>query len=256
MCEPTEIMPLGPALFAAISVGLRFQARVACPRALEPTASAVTERVLAFPLQSSGFGLTSPSVRTAAEGAMAVPSLPLLTEEEHQKLLSGERLRWQQPPSEGGIGSGFAVCEVRADADEVWRAVSAFDRYSELISTVRTAELYEGAEDDPPAPGTSVCRYSFLVSRIRLKLDVRFTVDNGQRFAMWQLDRQSWVLSDSTGYWHVQQLDDRPEIVRVWFCVTVKLSKRVPGFVVRLVSRLGLDKATRWLKALETSCDI
>ncbi len=236
-----------------IALGLHSTcARVACPRTPAPTSSAVAERVLMFPLQRSGFGLTSPSVTSAIEGGMEVPSLPHLTEDEDQKVRSGERLRWQQPPGAGGIGSGFAVCELRADADDVWDAVSAFDRYNELISTVRTAELYEESEDQPPSPGTSVCRYSFLVSRIRLKLDVRFTVDDAQRFAMWQLDRQSWVLSDSTGYWHVQQFVDRPEVVRVWFCVSVKLSKRVPGLVIRLVSRLGLDKATRWLKTLES----
>ena len=55
----------------------------------------------------------------------------------------------------------------------------------------------------------------------------------------------------SRGYWRVVPCADRPGIVRVWFCVSVQLSKRVPGFVVRLVSRLGLDKATRWLTDLE-----
>ena len=66
-----------------------------------------------------------------------------------------------------------------------------------------------------------------------------------------QLDKPSWVLADSTGYWRVVPCADRPGVVRVWFCVSVRLKARVPGFVIQLVSRLGLAKATRWLADLE-----
>ena len=131
----------------------------------------------------------------------------------------------------------------------MWNAVSDFGRYDELISTVRSVTRYDGPSEVTDTDG----RYTFLVSRIRLRLDVRFTVDEANRFAAWQLDKPSWVLNDSTGYWRVEACADRPDMVRVWFCVRVRLSARVPGFVIRLVSRLGLDKATRWLKDLETA---
>ena len=51
------------------------------------------------------------------------------------------------------------------------------------------------------------------------------------------------MLSDSTGYWHVQPLPGRPGHIRVWFVAAVVLAPFVPNFVVRLVSRLGLQKA-------------
>ena len=51
------------------------------------------------------------------------------------------------------------------------------------------------------------------------------------------------MLSDSTGYWHVQALPGRPGHIRVWFVAAVVLTPFVPNFVVRLVSRLGLQKA-------------
>ena len=64
-----------------------------------------------------------------------------------------------------------------------------------------------------------------------------------------------WWVRDSTrctprrvaGFWLVEEIAERPERCRVWFCVSVRLNKRVPGFVVSLVSRLGLKKATSWL---------
>ena len=111
------------------------------------------------------------------------------------------------------------------------------------------------ARYDPPADASAdepsnVCRYRFLVSRLRLVLHVRFAVDDAQRHASWQLDKPSWVLDGSTGYWRVEPVVDRPGFVRVWFCVAVRLKPLVPAFVVSLVSRLGLSKATRWLKDL------
>ena len=180
----------------------------------------------------------------------SLPVLPVLDASEEMLVQSGQCLRWQQPPdAENPAGSGFAVQELDADADDVWDAVRSFSRYPELITTVRTATAYDAPEggDDEPA---NVCRYSFLVSRIRLILNVRFVVDDSQRYVSWRLDRPSWVLDDSTGYWRVEPIPERPGKVRVWFCVGVRLKRVVPRFVVSLVSRLGLSKATKWLKDL------
>ena len=66
-----------------------------------------------------------------------------------------------------------------------------------------------------------------------------------------QLDKASWVLNDSTGFWLLEPVADRPGYVRVWFYVTVQLASLVPGFVVGLVSRLGLKKATSWIGQLD-----
>ena len=187
------------------------------------------------------------------EDAVDAPPLPTLDAAEEELLRSGQTLRWQEPPGVGGVGSGFAALELCADANEVWEAVSGFSRYAELIPTVRTAAAYDGPTG--ATEPSNVCRYSFLVSRIRLRLDVRFAVDPALQYASWRLDRPSWVLQDSTGYWRVEPCTDRPGIVRVWFAVSVRLSKRVPGFVVSLVSRLGLSKATKWLRQLDKSVE-
>ena len=53
------------------------------------------------------------------------------------------------------VGTGYSVQEVYAPAADVWRVISAFDRYNELIPTVRTAQRYAPA-------GGGTC-YRFLV---------------------------------------------------------------------------------------------
>ena len=43
------------------------------------------------------------------------------------------------------------------------------------------------------------------------------------------LDRPTWVLRDSTGFWHVEPLDGGR--VRIWFSVAVLLNPGIPSFV-------------------------
>jgi hypothetical protein len=157
---------------------------------------------------------------------------------------------WQQAPGADGEGRGFAALELKANEDDVWRAVSDFGRYDKLIKIVRMATPY-GTPPGTRGTPANVSRFSFFVSKILLRMDVRFTVDKANRYAAWQLDKSSWALSDSTGYWRVEPCADRPGIVRVWFCVRVRLAAHVPGFITQEVSRCGLDRATRWLRNLE-----
>jgi len=219
-------------------------------RSLPLSHPAVTRRAAArSPLAIAIQRCCTPSAVASAD-VTALPRLPTLPLPELDAndlalLVEGERVQRQQLNPDG-FGSGFSVQDVRAAPDVVWEAVSDFDGYAGRIKTVRTATRYAAEPESKEA----VC-YNFLVSRIRLILNVRFTVDNEARRASWELDKRSWVLEDSTGYWLVQALPSRPGFVRVWFCVSVRLNKRVPGFVVRLVSRLGLSKATKWIRDLQ-----
>lgn len=178
-----------------------------------------------------------------------VPELPVLSDEDVRVLYEGKFL--QRQILDGPDGSGFAVQELRATPDEAWECVSNFDEYAQRIKTVRTVSMYTPEPDSrfgALAPGETC--YDFLVSRIRLPLAVRFTMHDvaTERYVTWVLDRPSWVLKESTGYWHVQAVPERPGYVRVWFCVAVRLTARVPRFVVGLVSRLGLRKACYWVR--------
>mmetsp|Transcript_16973 Transcript_16973/g.28309 ORF Transcript_16973/g.28309 Transcript_16973/m.28309 type:complete len:233 (+) Transcript_16973:23-721(+) len=171
------------------------------------------------------------------------PELPLLTDSDIQKLAEGVRV--QRQLLTGDVGGGFAVQDICASPGSVWRYVRDFDNYDSLIGTVRSATPYE-----PKVQVEGTFCYNFLVSRIRLQLNVRWCVNDDLRYASWTLERPSWVLLDSCGFWHVQPLPERPGFVRVWFCASVRLKQQVPGFVIRLVSRLGLAKACSWVSSM------
>ena len=59
-------------------------------------------------------------------------------------------------------------------------------------------------------------------------MNVRFATDAAQRYIAWRLDKSSWVLEDSTGYWRVVDVADRPGYVRVYFCVAESDGETVP----------------------------
>ncbi|KAL1525913.1 hypothetical protein AB1Y20_020740 [Prymnesium parvum] len=183
--------------------------------------------------------------------ALPLPPLPVLEQEELLRLEAGERVFRQQPPEGGGTGFGFSVQEVCLSPRSAFEIVRDFDAYAERITTVRKATRYTS---EVPGMQEELC-YSFLVSRIRLVLNVRFNIDPAARRVAWQLDKRSWVLEDSSGYWLVEPVLNRPDMSRVWFCVSVRLNKRVPGFVVSLVSRYGLKKATSWIAEVP-ACDL
>lgn len=200
--------------------------------------------------------LRMPSVRARADNLLLprrgpVPILPELSDQDVRKLSEGKFL--QRQLLDGPDGSGFAVQEVRAGEEEAWRCISDFDTYAARVKTVRTVAPYVPESDGRfgvLAPGESC--YDFLVSRIRLPLAVRFTKHEPDKYVSWVLDRPSWILRESTGFWHVQPVPERQGYVRIWFCVAVRLTARVPGFVVSLVSRVGLRKACFWVRrALE-----
>jgi hypothetical protein len=195
-------------------------------------------------------------VPTRRQGATLtpLPALPSLDDGEELLIQSGQCLRWQQPPTQyTPVGFGFCVQELRADPERVYNALVDFGQYDEQISTVRSATRYESEDaealDEPP----NIVRFRFIVSRLRLVMNVRFATDAAQRYIAWRLDKSSWVLEDSTGYWRVVDVADRPGYVRVYFCVAVQLKPLVPRFVVGLISRLGLYKATKWLQGLDES---
>jgi len=129
-----------------------------------------------------------PATRTGKRCKRPGPNPVVPTLREVDLLMLDEGKRVQRQDLKGGGGSGFAVQDIRADPATVWRCISDFTSYDRLISTVRTAQAYSPTL---VIPGTGC--YRFTVSRLRLCLDVRFCVDDEQRYAYWSLEQPSWV---------------------------------------------------------------
>lgn len=186
--------------------------------------------------------MTSEAVELEAFGQ--TPILPALSVHEELQLREGERVERVVMPA-GSTGSGVSVQDVRASPDEVFCNVAAFESYTSLIKTVRNVEIYERTA------GTA--KALIEVSRFKLKLYVNFTLNMPARMISWTLDRDNATpfIRECVGYWYIEDLGDvRPGWSRVWFVVRVRLRPYVPKIIEGLVARVGLRRATKWVRSL------
>lgn len=68
-----------------------------------------------------------------------LPNLPALTPTDYLRLSRGERV--QKQSREGRAGHGIVVLDVPAYVDAVFATLQQFERYSELIPTIRAAKV-------------------------------------------------------------------------------------------------------------------
>ena len=73
-------------------------------------------------------------------GGVERPALPELTEEELTQLRLGQRV--QKQTRDGGLGSGSVVLDVRADPDVALGLLTKYEKYAEMIDTVRECEVF------------------------------------------------------------------------------------------------------------------
>jgi len=70
--------------------------------------------------------------------------LPTLSRTDKAALLLGERV--QKQDRKGHSGYGVVVLDVPAPAEEVFDALTQFDRYMEMIPTVRSVKIFSSNE--------------------------------------------------------------------------------------------------------------
>jgi hypothetical protein len=167
-------------------------------------------------------------------------SLPSLSRGDIQKLQAGERVEKQN--RDGRSGNGLVVVDVKASVDEIFDALASFDKYEEMIPTVRGAQIYSSTQD------TTVAEFS--LSRFRLKINVINFVYREKRVIKFSLDpsRPNLVLRQADGFWYVEKLVDRPGYSRVWLSASVIASRLIPTVIVDYAAMRALPRASSWLQ--------
>lgn len=167
------------------------------------------------------------------------PPLPELSEEEEELVLQGLRLQKQTRDETGG--GGFSVQEIHAPADLVWQKLRALEEYPEMIKTVRRSAIYEETDESVKAKIT--------VSRFRIPLYVEFSSNPPAMCMPWKLDtnHRNILLKESHGFWLVEPTAEQGTC-RVWFSVSATLRSGIPKVIERIAEKLGLYKASNWVK--------
>ena len=167
-------------------------------------------------------------------------SLPSLNRREIQQLQAGERVEKQN--RDGRSGNGLVVLDVKASVDEIFEALASFDKYEQMIPTVRGANIYSSTQEVTVA--------EFSLSRFRLKINVVNRVYPDKRLIRFSLDpsRPNLVLRQADGFWYVEKIIDRPGYSRVWLSASVVASRLIPTIIVDYAAMRALPRATSWLQ--------
>eukprot|EP01031_Cornospumella_fuschlensis_P024973 gene24973-30170_t len=176
------------------------------------------------------------------------PNLPALTPTDYLRLSRGERV--QKQSREGRAGHGIVVLDVPAYVDEVFATLQQFERYSELIPTIRAAKV------DRSERGAKA---EYALSKFMLRVCVEHSVHSEQNMITFKLDanRPNMVLRRADGMWLATPSPDNPahtrvfltaSIVAIFLTASIVASKVVPSVIVDYAAYRALPRATNWLK--------
>ena len=202
-------------------------------------------------------------------------TLPKLSAEQYQQLMSGERV--QEQSKMGREGSGFVVMDVPAPAYAVWECLLDFEAYPENIGTVRSMRMFTNTHlkqsyiaEKPVPPGTgmetrhygmaSVSRAAFTLSKFRLKIAAvhKYQPHPDGHYMEFTLDKActNAVLQDAKGIWYTQENPEgREGYTRIWLLCELKVSPMLPKFIVDYAAKRAMPRATTWLPpTVESFC--
>lgn len=196
-------------------------------------------------------------------------ALPSLSAEQSRRVISGERVQFQDDM--GRAGSGFVVWDVKAPASVVWDCLLDFQSYPQTIPTVREVVMYtnthlkEDYRAEKPLDyedGTvaickhgvpSVTRAQFSLSKFRLKIAAvhKYRPHPRGDYMIFTLDPASTnvVLKYAKGIWYTESNPDGKEgHTRVWLLCELRVSRLLPQWIVDYAAARAMPRATTWLK--------
>lgn len=172
--------------------------------------------------------------------------LPALTPYELKMLKAGQRVQKQHRT--GRQGTGWVVLEVAADHDLIFDSLTKFDKYMDVIPTVRRSTIYGGSA------ARNCAKVQYSLSRFRIKVNIVNTVQREEGLIHFSLDSErssrgsGLVIKQADGFWHVHPCHDRPGYSRVWLSAALVISPLVPTSFVDYAACRALPRATNWIQ--------
>jgi len=209
---------------------------------------------------------TTTRTTTETEQMQPLPfTLPTLSSEQQNILLSGERV--QEQSRMAGEGSGFVVMDIPAPEYAVWECLLDFEAYPENIGTVRSMRMFTNTHlkqsyfAETPLPPraitrrygkASISRAVFVLSKFRLNIAAvhKYSPHPDGHYMVFTLDRatKNAVLQDAKGIWYTQSNPNGKDgYTRVWLLCELKVSPVLPTFIVDYAARKAMPRATTWL---------
>lgn len=173
------------------------------------------------------------------------PPRPTLTAADLAELAAGEPVLKQEQTASGtgAAGRGIGIQDVHADPATIWARITDYGAYPRMVDHVKECQLYDRAGDHFKV------RFVIGAPLISIEYFIDHTFHQEQGWMTWRLDytRHS-DFDDTVGFWRVDPLPDKPGWSRVFYSADVKAAGWVPPPIEQAFAKIGLSKATAWVK--------
>jgi len=150
----------------------------------------------------------------------------------------------------GGWIRSVSVQDVHAPEKVVWSAINDLPRYPKMVEGVVACDVYS-TEKKLSGETTTCARYKLKAAGVGLTYYMRHTFEPRKHCMTFHLDyARSSDLSDSVGYWYVEDMKDG--WCRVYYSTDSQLPAFVPGFLKDQLTKLAAKRSTSWV---ETRCN-
>ena len=147
----------------------------------------------------------------------------------------------------GGFLRAVSIQDVHAPESVIFSAINDLPRYPKMVDGVVKCDVYK--KEKSMSGMTTVCAEYMLKSHgIGLKYYMKHIYEPKKHAMTFHLDYERCSdLSDSVGYWYVQDMQDG--WCRVYYSTDSQLPAFVPKMLKDVITNIGLKRSTSWVAA-------
>lgn len=147
----------------------------------------------------------------------------------------------------GGNKRVVSIQDIRAPEELVWRIITDLPNYSKMVEGCELCERYGEVEQLPDGGRVECAKYRIGAVGFKMEYFIKHTFEPEKHCFTFHLDydKGSSDLSDTVGYWYVEQLDDG--WCRVYYSTDSVLPSWIPGFAKKSIVNVAARTATAWV---------
>ena len=145
-----------------------------------------------------------------------------------------------------GWTRAVSVQDVHAPEKVVWSAINDLPRYPKMVDGVEACEVY--SKSGSGSQQVTCAKYKLKAAGFTLIYYMKHIFEPKKHSMTFHLDYDRLSdLSDSVGYWYVEDLKDG--WCRVYYSTDSSLPRFIPGFAKDAIVKMASKRSTSWVDA-------
>jgi len=151
--------------------------------------------------------------------------------------------------SAGGLTRSVSVQDIHAPESVVWSAINDLPRYPKMIDGVVACDVYSKSSEG--GAQVTCATYKLKAAGFAMEYYMKHFFEPKKHSMTFHLDyTRSSDVSDSVGYWYVEDLKDG--WCRVYYSTDTTLPRFIPGFAKDAIVNMAAKRSTSWV---DTRCN-